>query len=423
MLKKISIILIILISVILLQQIDDELNPEIKPFLTKSKAVGTSEAYLYLLGIDTSADKNPSKVGKQLFASIRKKESLAANDIKILDTADKSKLPLPTGSFFCSNQDDNCFDIIFSGNNNLAKTLLSNAILLERYQSFITMTDYQTLSKPAMSMITPAYQYLEKGNRLVILKAISIAQASTSTNAIDILLKNVSNLRGHLKNADDLIGKMLFTALISHNLDALSLLIHQQKIAFNYQMAPISLAERNLETVMAREFAMFYELFISLDKKPDFFSRIGESNQIPAPGWLVRTVFKPNNSINALYPSYKSTVKKSQLEPKAFADIAGNAKVFYPQSSYIRNITGTILLSLGNPDFEQYIARLFDLNAKIALFNQTAEKTELPDKLGYIQNPYFEMGNTAYYLNQGKSICLTGPLEDSRNQRCLQVKI
>lgn len=407
-------------------QIDDELNPEVERFLAQSKVSDNSEAYLYLMGIDALADENPSEIGKQVFESIQQNESLATSDvepIELLDMTDENKLPLPSSERFCSSWHEDCFETIFSNNDDLAEILSSNAILLQRYQTFINMSDYHTLAKPTASEIFPPYSYLAKGNRLVILKAVQTAQTADPAQAVTILMDNISVLRQQLKSADNLIGKMIYTALISDNLDALSIFIHQQNIAFGHEIVSVSLAERNFEVAMVREFALIYDVYTSLDKNPEFFAQAGFENESTAPKWLVKTVFKPNMSVNEAYLFYENIATRSQLKQQDFASGAENNEQLQIQTSSIRNYAGSILNNIAYPDFDKYIARLFDLNAKIALFNQTADSTELPADLSTIQNPYYGTGNTAYYSDDGKNICLTGPLENDRNQRCLRVKM
>lgn len=180
---------------------------------------------------------------------------------------------------------------------------------------------------------------------------------------------------------------------------------------------------------MAREFTMSYGLYTAMDKHPDFFASVNDNGfnnegAFKAPGWIVRTVFKPNMSINEAYLFYKKILTRSQLDQTEFAAMAFE-KHEQPlvRPSYIRNPVGAILNDIASPNFDQYISQLFDLNSKIAIFNQTVNRTGVAGGLNYLQNPYYETGGTAYYSENGKSICLTGPLDDGKDQRCLRVKL
>lgn len=435
MFKKILIGIILFgVATVLLLQIDDELDPEVATFLEQARPAESSEAYLYLLGIVAAEGEDPLAMGKQLFASMQQAEQqyeLGDETFGFKDYPEDKKLALPEGELFCSGSEQDCWQTIFNDEEGRDQVLKQYATLLLRFQAFIKMTDYQTLSKSTVMEISPPFQYLNKGNRLVISTAIHIAQTADSEQSITILIDNISGLRHHLKSADTLIGKMIYTALISDNLDALSLIIHQNKQVFEHQIGSISLAERDLEIVMAREFTMSYGLYTAMDKHPDFFTStsvddggFNSDDGFKAPGWAVKTIFKPNMSINKAYLFYKRILTRSQLDQTEFAAMAfekHEQPLFRP--TYIRNPVGTILNDIASPSFDQYIARLFDLNAKIAIFNQTMNKTALPQDLSFIQNPYYEKGGTAFYSEDGKSICLTGPLEDDKNQRCLRVKL
>lgn len=432
MLKIITIIFAIIISAILLLQIDDDLNPEIAPFLAKGVATAPNDAYFYLMGIDAPAGENPLEAGKKKYAAIDQTKSIFDEHIPADSTVRKNKLTLPEGKYFGYAEKD-YLSAMFSAND-VAQVLAENAVLLERYQTLIEIKGYQTVTNATLSETFPNYSYLTKGNKLLFLKTINTAKTSGVEKAIPLLTDNLSALRMQLKNADNLVGKLIYTLLISESLDVLSILVHQQKSFSAVNIAPISLAERKFDIVMSREFAMAYDALTQLDRSPDFFTHTGalkgefDNDKGSAPGWWVRAIYKPNMSANGQYLFYKEIVALSQLEQAEFASITQETKkkdeeLLSVETSYIRNAAGSILLNIASPAFEGYTALLFDLNAKIAIFNQTANKAELPTDLSNIQNPYYDKADTAYYSEDKKSICLTGPLNDDKNRRCLRLKL
>lgn len=133
--------------------------------------------------------------------------------------------------------------------------------------------------------------------------------------------------------------------------------------------------------------------------------------------------YKPNMTFNdSFIPKFEMMIN-SRLEPIEFTVAEWQPfEVSYLKLSSFRNFIGNVINMVGASNYKSYVGHLFDLNAKITILNQTATKAILPTDLDYIQNPYYEGGGTAYYSEYGKSICLTGPLEDKANRRCLRVR-
>ncbi|MBL1320289.1 MAG: hypothetical protein COA63_004415 [Methylophaga sp.] len=428
MFKKILIGIILFgVVAVLLLQIDDELNPEVASFLEQAKPAESSDAYLYLLGIVAAEGEDPLVVGKQLFASMQQAEeqyNFSDESFEFEDYPKNKKLTLPEGELFCNHllESGSCWQTVFENKPARDQALKTYVVLTQRYQTFISMTDYHTLSKPLVVEFFPPLNYLFKANRLIILDAVN--RQDTSDKAQAILKHNIVALRHHLEIADNPISKIMFTAMISENLDALSLLTHLGRYRLNTNIALLSLDERDFSRAISREFMMHNDLYINLYKNPEIFAVVGQEKSGNVPGWLVQTLYKANMSINESHDFFNEAIARSRLEQSEFAamnlakDSSTRSKI-----DYIRNPMGSILNDVASPNFDSYIASLFDLNAKIAIFNQTMNKVELPSDLSYIQNPYYEKGGTAFYSEDGKRICLTGPLDDDKNQRCLRVKL
>lgn len=418
MFKIISAILIVIISIDLLLQIDDDINPEAVSFLTKATVTNkNNEAYFYLLGLNAAEGSDPVSVGLAIFTQ---------NDIT--KTGSHPKLELPSGANFINATTINALFNV----NNTSTVLTKHAVLLKRYETFITKKDYLTLNEPSLSSdMLPTYSYLTAGNKLYMLKAIHMAHNNEAKLAVELLMANLSHLRMQLRNADSLIGKLIYTSIIDQNLDVLSILLHQKKVVLNTKLLPLSSAERDFNKAMSRELLFVNNILTDLDKNPQLFeqSEIDFNNETSSedtpntPAWLVRILFKPKMSINAKFPYYQKVAKQSRLTPSQFSQSIKHSTPQHTSYSvlyYIRNFVGSILMDTV-PEFDQYIVRVFDLNAKISLLNQlpTVDST---NSIANIINPYFNKTGTAYYTKDNASICLTGPSDDDKS-RCLKIKL
>lgn len=416
MIKIIIGILAVLLTAILLLQIDDDLHPDIPPILATYNAPEDNDAYFYLLGLDAPADTDPTTFGKQKLTD------------KNYDN-DLPKLPIPSGSLFSHNDNATFLTSAFTSDT-IAETLENNAVLLARYETFIAMDGYQTASTPSVDEPLPAYPHLAAGNKLFLLKAIHTAKSSDLATATTLLSNHITALRSQLVQTDNLVGKLIFTLFISKSIDALSIIAGQADSITTAQIQPLTIEEQSFQRAMYRELAIMSNIMTSLDKNPEFFTQFDSfdqdsvnDNSVPAPGWLVRMFFKPNMSINPRYYYYNDIVALSELSPNKFANIVQD-KIKQHASAHhifsIRNLAGSMLTNISAPSFERYVGQVFDLNIKIALFNQMHGQSEaIP--VGQLTNPYYDKTGTAFYSADKNSICLTGPIDtgNDNDSRCL----
>lgn len=416
MLKIISVILVVLISCSLLLQIDDEPDPAMSSFLTKAAVTDTNnEAYFYLMGLSAPKHMDPISVGLE----ISKQNSVA-------NTYTRNELERPSSAAFNNIK---LTDALINMSN-IPAILTKHTVLLERYETFISKEGFQSSIEPSPSEVLPAYAYLTTANRLYFLKAIYLAQSKKPNDAVTLLMDNLSNLRMQLTNADSLVGKLVYTSMISQNLDALSILTHQENIVLDTKISALSLAEQDFEKAMSRELLFVQNILIDLDKSAAIFQQSempfnqqkSSEDKPYTPAWLVRMLFKPQMSINATYPYYQEIAQLSQLTPAEFSQSFNQQtrnQTKYKVLPYIRNLLGEALMDI-RPEFDQHLIRVFDLNAKIAILNQVSANALAID-LSTINNPYYNNTGTAYYTNNKESICLTGPSNDDKS-RCLQIK-
>jgi hypothetical protein len=207
---------------------------------------------------------------------------------------------------------------------------------------------------------------------------------------------------------DNLIGKLIAVNSVAEVVDAMSLiLITTEQDIEQSSILPLTKAEKDLTLTAAREFMLTFDTMMSLDKNPEFFR---EDQAVP--GWLVRYYFKPNMTLNASVPLYLRLRDLALLKPEVFAHRMDSQPEMKLTTNPVRNWGGYVLLRF-QPDYEEYIARLQDLDVKLTLFNQYVVAQVEPEA---IANPYYP-DQSAY--QEKRSICTSGPLEDTKRLRCL----
>lgn len=419
--KAIAVVLVLLVIIILALQIDDDLDSEVQSLFKKSQSVVNSDAYFYLMGIYAAESEEPIKIGQKIYQSIAQGEETYLTQQKPFEYyhyPDELKLLLPEGDLFCSYWEKGCIDLLFQESPTLGNLLKNNALLLLRYHHFNLLNDYSTLTGSMSPAPFPPYQYIARASRLVVLNSIKKAKSSNYKQAIDILSNNISNLRKQLARQDTLIGKVFFLMQISENIDIFYLIQRNSKQQISIQLSPLTNNEKDFEVLMAKEFSGLYAIYKKMEDQQDFWG-IGKNT----PNWAIKTIFKPNMTLNAIFPVYKQAIDYAALSHTEFAiKIAANNELKIPES-YLRNSVGTLLNQISIPNYKAYIGRFFDLDSKITLFNSAINSTDIKSIVGSIINPYYDSNHSAYLSKNNKSICFEGPLPDERNLRCLRIKI
>ncbi|PSL10970.1 hypothetical protein CLV44_12450 [Marinobacterium halophilum] len=412
------IVLVILISSvtsIIIQQQDDDLLPEVTAMLITAEPPESSRAYTYLMGIHSAAGQSPAATGHRLLAQIREQEQSAAPSS--VSTTLNDELALPEGPLFCPFKQTGCLESLFANEAALAAAVQEHGELLQRWQTFLSIDDYAVLTRPRLSEPFPHYQYLLKASRLAILQSIRNAVTGTPDTALQQLAYTTAQLRRLLAQESHLVGKMVAVQLLSDQIDATNALISRFELQPARQVSPLTAAEKSLAKAMARELAGAAFLYQQMDGRPDLLS---QTSDIPV--WFVHFLFKPGISTNALLPIYQDFVISSELSPAEFVAHIEQSSVPQPQQHWIRNPVGTILNNIALPNMREYAARMHDLELKFRLFNALNSLNNNTQNAATkrFQNPYYPNLDASVVLDKDNTVCLDGPLPDSRGIRCLR---
>ena len=408
--KGLLIPIAIIIALAAGSQIDDGLRDEALVFVDKLEKKRESESYTYLIGIYASENDDPANVGLHLLGEYRKAELDEA--YTIAEYPESNVLPLPGGELFCSTWEENCLETIFSTDFNINALRKENHILLKRTEIFHKFNEYQTLTKPLINERIPPYHYIVVAERINLLTAISQYKSGNSEYAINSLQTQLKYLRRMMALQDNLIGKLIYLAKLSEIVDTASIILSDDKNQIRADMIPaLTPAEKDFDMVATREFGLSYYSLMNLDKHLELLEISGNF-----PDWASRTFFKPNMTINALTPIYLRFNRLSKMTPAEFAVEVEHEVNIDITTSRIRNYAGSVVIE-DLPNFDQYVVRFMDFDAKLALFNHMFH---LRGDTGEAENPYYK---GQYSDVSDNSVCFSGPLEDKRQLRCLPTQI
>lgn len=381
---------------------DEPLAPQAQAWLEPPAESADSAAYFQLLGLDAPAGQEPQVVGRQRVQAHRQWRA-EHGPYEQMVSAGGERIELP-GKELCALGEAGCLEQLGQDRAALAELLNRNGELLQRYERLLALNDYRTLSQPSVDEPLANFTTLDRANRLRGAQALALALDGRGDEALAILQQDVRQLRAWLAQADNLILKMMLVNQVGRDLDTIAALQRAGLVSAPAAQVPLSEAERSLEAPMQHEFALVGSGLLTLVDSPETAA---------APKWRLLLMYKPHMTVNDMLPDYQRIVANSRLDTAAFV-----RAVQLPSRSErsiwrgMRNPVGAILGGIAMPDFNKYLARLHDLDAKLALFNALGQGVPEAD------NPY-RPGQPASWNAQRQAYCFSGPLRDEQGLRCL----
>lgn len=425
LLFKITLIIIVLGVVLLgLLQIDDDLTPETKAWIENTqKAVATdNDAYFYFLGLMAPENADPIEVGKTIHQKVLAQpipqatgEPQTDNDYFSIYQIDNGLRVQPNR--ICRVFNATCFNKFVNKKDDIEKLIQNNDTLLKRYHTFLDMPDYQLMHPIGNWQSMPRYQHLVEANNINLIALLAIDDENQLNHQFSQLLKQT---RTKLAQSGSLIEKMIYVALVNHNLEFYNLLYINKIIQKPQSFTKLSLEEKSLKNVMG------YETLSG--------SAMSNHFEFPWYSLIKKAVMKKNMTLNYRYEFVKKYGEFSLLPPHQQLDTDDTEKYKPAEVSLMdkyRNYSGWVLNTVADAAYDDYIFRVSDLDAKIAVLNWRLQKPHNAD----INQAYLEQYDTAklnpyktgsFFIKEEsdnqKFLCV--PLEqhsDPRNVRCVQL--
>ncbi|MDD0844796.1 hypothetical protein [Pseudomonas sp. Gutcm_11s] len=384
---------------------DEPLLADARAWLQAPPAAAESVAYYQLLGLDAPAGQDPQAAGRQLLDAHRQWRAEHGFSDLLQPAAAAERIELPAG--LCALGEPGCLQQLRDNPAQLAGLLARHAELRQRYENLLAQSDYRTLSQPSMDEPLANYTSLDRANRLLAAQALVLAEGGLGAAGLALLQQDVRQLREWLGRADNLILKMMLVRLLAADLDAIAVLHDAGLLPRPAAQPALSEAERSLQGAMQREFALVGFGLMTLLDNPQTASELGVLR------WQLRWLYKPQMTVNDSLPAYRRVANASQLDTAAFVrSLQSPARAEPSLWRRVRNPLGAILGQVATPDFNQYLARLHDLDAKLVLFNALGQA--VPE----VDNPY-RADQRASWDAKRQAYCFAGPLADKQGLRCL----
>lgn len=328
----------------------------------KQQTTQPSPAFDYLVGFSAPETADVIAVGKRRIQS-----TLSGN------TEHADKLPLPTSPALCAmhTQVSHCIADILKHKAEWQRLITDNKTLIQRYQTFITFDELATQYPPTTDFLLPDFLYLVAGHKLSVLNTLLSAEKGKQNAAIHTLITELTHLRRQLGYADTLITKVIYVAMIRHQLQTIALLKTKYNAVYDHTIPLLTQAEMDMTKPLSYEYGLMEAAFEQLNK-----------NALPA--FLLKTVFKRNMSLNQTADTLHAVMSHAHLPPHALATQLTQPKKANWRAIKLRNLLGSYLSNLSNEStYQVYVARTADLNLYIASVNYL-----LSDHRAEPTNPY-----------------------------------
>lgn len=403
--------------------IDSPLSKETQAMLKSAQPIEYSDGFIYLLGIGAEIDKSPIAEGKGILEKIR----IAETDYpKITDFDDSHgfkhsstlKFPKPQSQFCNLRKGRECLEEIFTTDNEAGIEAHESIILRQRFSEFLSKTNFESMQAPHFYEAIIGLTELKGVARLRLLHSIAQAKNCCPEEAAKKIHSDIEKIKKYLERSNRIIDKITAYKILNVFIESLFKLNREYELKGDL-ITPLTAKQLDMNEAFINDFAVMKSTADILSKTK--IIQKGRWSWVPT--WSERIIFKKNISLNQAIKTYKSAILISQSQQAKFKEKMNSHKKLQHTTSnnFLRNIFGMALLDMHlSGDILPYVSRGFDINAKIHLYNQLVNTSDIHTNQLKLSNPYFpENLNSASYNKDDHSICLKGPLEDTRKFRCL----
>ena len=437
-----SVVVGLLLTITLLHQFDDELNPEITVLLSEvgKKTADGLNAGVYGLGLFANANDDPAEVGREIVEKHKLWKEGLLNHSESVNNIDypeyypeNKKLPLLTDAERpCGDHEIKCWNGLIAKPDVLEPALLNHHVILERYDHYLALNKVDAVFSDIWAP-NISFTYLLHGNVLKNYQALIALNHGNRQQATEIILTDLGLNREHMKGAPTLLAKMIHLSLIRRDLNLLNMLNVSGNIEHIPEIKELSAKELSMRKPLLHELAIqigFLELYKDLHPKP----RIVSDGSFLSEN-IATMFFNKNMTMNRTYEYIRSGIDADDVPQSKYESYLKKAVLardksdeeMFKRFDFYRNIIGTAISAFA-PPYEDYRGDLLDMNLKIRLMNivtqipvNTAINDERINSLTFeISNPY-DASKGPVINHEGGKLCYEGPKEvrDINNARCV----
>jgi len=365
---------------------DESLNPEISTkFNSKAMPPESENAYFAIWGLESAEGVNIIQSGIAMETYYNNKQSNSYSDsisddeyINVMGGIDLDNHWAEQIDYCTSRKELNCTA-------KLSEQLVNEPIMtprlklmLSRYQELTNMSEFQSPNDKNMASRLPPYGDLMKLRRINLAMTFQMEDAN---NFVQALEQDMRFWRMLLEKGDSLIDKMIATASLWSNIQAISGYISKQTKLTDEEISklmnlltPLTSNQLNIGNAFIYEQSAFINTLKTID--PESLEMAYGLNAKP-----IFFLVQPNATINDYYHYFtKPIIEMAKLSAPNFWDRINETEngektccfqemedLAYPFVTNFYNLGGKLLLSATFFQAHDYISRVHDLNGMFSL--------------------------------------------------------
>lgn len=406
---------------------DDKLDPEVKILINhQPEIIWDDNAYVYLWGMNVKTD-NPYKTGKEILEKLLAEDKLYNYEQHPLDLSFLNDYPLyetPESDLLCKKHESECFEKIINNDKDVKLLLNEYGFYKSRYLTFLKFNYFKQIADRRLESPLPSFRIITIAQKIYHIYLLTNLKNISETQLVNLLERELIQLKNKLKNADTLIAKMVVVALINENIEMFSYLYQNKLINLDSHssiLKPLSSSERSIYNAMYEEHSKGMKMVF--DWTTDVLSLASKKERTPFTEAVLRLLYffvsKPNLTVNTQYYGIvKHLLRVTKSPPKQFYQ-EYNTFAYQTTQDQIRNYIGHMLLKYPMPDYLIYQARVFDIDMKLQLMRLVIQSKSIRN-LKQDDKFLSTYDHTPAFIKDNK-ICYSGMAKMFPEFRCLTV--
>ena len=369
--------IVLMMAVVFVGQWDESLDPQARQWLGTNKPAiaAVDNGYFTLLGLFAALSDNPHDVGRK---------RVQAYELALSSTRDSAEIEYDDYpatlrqrvdeefEFLCQVEKSSCVSRFLEHADNIVALTEKHRILLGRYHSLYDFPEFRSTATPGIHEPLIPYHLLTSLNRLLGARMSVEFHTGSRLKAIEGLHRDMRFLRKLLETSDQLMLKILVVQMLARDLHTLSqlldskLYLHEHLPVVDDVLVDLSPKERTVDVCIRREFEAMANLMLTMKSARPFDA----DNELP--DWMMKTLYKPNATVNRMFRKYQLSHELATLPPPALArklsQLHADDSLSGPTTSdYVLNPVGTILTEVAAPDLNRYLPVLTDATGLLRL--------------------------------------------------------
>jgi hypothetical protein len=279
----------------------------------------------------------------------------------------------------------------------------ANQTLVDRYIAVQKLNGFAVVAQPSVLEPVPVAEW-SPTQQLLLCESVVEVLTQSGVETLSFVDDDLRFWRRVLAGDGNLISEMIATAFLARDLRVVSAIIatptfpvEVHATEFREMLTPMNSPGSGMSRALAREYALQAALLRGLPNWPEPVPPLDETweQSVERALWSKRVagwLFKPQASLNLSAANFDALIVLADTEPGRFATDRMRLRASMKERGevglgHVYNPVGKILVGIAAPEYDDYIARVFDLAAYVHLVRAQLEMRLAARQNGVVEYP------------------------------------